>query len=229
MSMIGEFREITPGFLLRLQAQPSLAEAIFFSDFAGGADKSDLDVILQAMPLRQREELKRAMIDMPPEIQQKLLEQSAKAAGALRQLPAAREAAGLPKIEPGDLGAHVNIQKAWHGLHFLLCGSVEATPNPLGQAVLGGTAIGPDIGYGPVRYLDASDVVEVDAALEDLSPDDLRRKYDADAMRKASVYPEDWEEDIQEHLDWLIEAFEEVVAFYRGVSSRRNAALLYLT
>ena len=53
---------------------------------------------------------------------------------------------------PGTPGHSVSLDKAWHGLHYLLCGALEPAPGPLGQAVFGGTEIGEDPGYGPARY-----------------------------------------------------------------------------
>ena len=53
---------------------------------------------------------------------------------------------------PGTPGHSVSLDKAWHGLHYLLCGKLEPAPGPLGQAVFGGSEIGENRGYGSERY-----------------------------------------------------------------------------
>jgi hypothetical protein len=48
---------------------------------------------------------------------------------------------------PDDL----DVDKAWHGIHFLLCGQAWESPFPLGF-ILGGEEVGDvDVGYGPAR------------------------------------------------------------------------------
>ena len=47
-----------------------------------------------------------------------------------------------------------DLDKAWHGIHFLLTGSAWETTPGAGESVLGGDPVGPDRGYGPARLLD---------------------------------------------------------------------------
>ena len=51
----------------------------------------------------------------------------------------------------------LNIDKDWHGLHFLLTGEPYPNETPLAKAILGGTEIGDDISFGPARYLTPAD------------------------------------------------------------------------
>ncbi len=53
--------------------------------------------------------------------------------------------------DPSD--EFLDLDKAWHGLHWLLTGTADDTDTPAGQAILGGTEIGEDKGYGPSRLL----------------------------------------------------------------------------
>ena len=52
----------------------------------------------------------------------------------------------------------IDIDKAWHGIQFLLANDPWGGEPPLANAVLGGTEIGDDVGYGPARYLNADEV-----------------------------------------------------------------------
>ena len=100
---------------------------------------------------------------------------------------------------PGTPGHSVSIDKAWHGLHYLLCGAPEPAPGPLGQAVFGGTEIG----------------------LEG----ELHARFDAAAMTQMGIYPGVWEPD--DH-DWLIDAFHTVRDFYTAASEAEKAVVILL-
>lgn len=77
-------------------------------------------------------------------------------------------------------GRYLDIGKFWHNLHFLLTGNTETdtttAPPPLGNVVLGGTPTKWEATYGMVRLLTPEEVSEVAAALEDTTPEDLRRR-----------------------------------------------------
>jgi len=238
MSMMGMFREITPELLERMKGDRSLVEVALLGSFEERSDSGgvvtgspEIDSLFAAFPARQRDQLKARLEGMAPDARVRMLEQLKSSAEMLRGL--AEEARALRaggasrgEIEPGQLGEQLDIQKAWHGLHFLLAGTIDVSPDPAGQAILGGAEIGDDTGYGPPRYLDAKSVAAVAEALSRIGPDDLRRRYDADALNAAGVYPGGWEDD--ENKGWLVDAYADVLAFYKGVAARSNAALLYL-
>jgi hypothetical protein len=52
-------------------------------------------------------------------------------------------------------------------------------------------------------------------------------RYDATALAAASVYPGGWEE--PDNLEWLLEAFDDVRAFYRDAAARASAVLLFIS
>ena len=86
----------------------------------------------------------------------------------------------LESIEGAEhSGRCLNIEKAWHGIHFLLLGTpwggrFPRNKQPLWNAIMGGTALGKiDLGYGPVRYLMPSQVKDTAKALGKILPDDL--------------------------------------------------------
>jgi hypothetical protein len=166
--------------------------------------------------LKEAAEKRRALIQAAREVQ------------SLRP-PTAQEKLGEPPIPVGDLGERIDIGKAWGGLHYLLSRAVEAGRKPLNLAVLGGTEIGEDRGYGPARYLSTPQVNAVATALSAITHDALRQYYDAAAMNKAEVYPGRWDGGHDsDNLDWLLRAFDDLRYFYVGAADRGNAVIKIL-
>ena len=63
----------------------------------------------------------------------------------------------LPKTD-GE-GIETDLDKAWHGIHYLLTGTAWAGAEPLNFIVCGGTEVGDiDVGYGPARVFSSNDV-----------------------------------------------------------------------
>ena len=56
------------------------------------------------------------------------------------------------------------LDKAWHGLHFLLCGDSWSPTGELGMALMGGEPVGKDGGYGKANYLTPEEVAAVHEA-----------------------------------------------------------------
>lgn len=128
-------------------------------------------------------------------------------------------------VEPENT---VDLDKAWHGIHYLLCAIAGDEGLPLAAAVLGGQEIGEDFGYGPPRFLEPFEVQQVSAALSEVSIQALEKAFDPTAMSAAEIYPNIWERDGKEALDYLTHFFPTLVDFYSGAASRGEGAILYL-
>jgi hypothetical protein len=121
----------------------------------------------------------------------------------------------------------VDLDKAWHGIHFLLTGSADGDAPPLAWAVLGGEEIGEDMGYGPARFLTADRVRAVAEALP--ADEAFLAAFDGAAMDAADVYPGPmWSDDDDQPRRYLLDAYHRLVAFYRSAAARGDAALLWL-
>jgi hypothetical protein len=125
---------------------------------------------------------------------------------------------------------YVDVDKAWHGIHFMLTGKPEGGAEPLSLAVLGGEEVGDDMGYGPARFLTPEQVRRVAAALEKLSIDEFASRYAPKEMEAAKVYPEViWLRDEQEALNYVLEKYQQMIAFYQDAAARGDGAILWLT
>ena len=71
---------------------------------------------------------------------------------------------------PGfDSENSISLEKAWHGLHFLLTGDPWGGSGHAAFLLAGGREVGEDMGYGPARVIDAAEVREIDQALHRLA------------------------------------------------------------
>lgn len=123
----------------------------------------------------------------------------------------------------------LEIDKAWHGLHFLLTGTAWEGAFPLNFIATGGQEVGDDLGYGPARALTSAEVQKVDAALEPLTRAEPGRRFDAARMTELEIYPFGWSDDPDGELEWLRDSYAELRAFVRRTAKRRSALLVYLS
>ena len=125
---------------------------------------------------------------------------------------------------PSDVA--LEMDKEWHGIHYLLTGEPWSAQGILGQVVLGGAEFGLDIGYGPARYLNPRQVSEIASALKNVPIEKFKGRYDAKAMMKADIYPTIWEREGQEGLKWLVSGLEQLNDFYNRAAAQGKGVIL---
>ena len=206
MGMIGHLRAITEEQLATFQQNPAS-----LGDFLHGKARANSANLMAA--LQRAQEIGLRTIGKPEEKEKARLE-------IIRELTAA--GVKLPTDGPNEDG--LSLEKSWHSLHYLLTGSAQEVDSPLGNAILGGKEIGPDMGYGPARFLDASQVQEVSSALNKVSNHDLARRFDLRAMTAAKVYACDDEGELKLAQHY----FQHVVKYYAEAAKQKNAMLLYI-
>ncbi len=130
--------------------------------------------------------------------------------------------------EGGEETYTVDVDKAWQAIHYMLTGTAEAGEAPASLAVLGGTEIGEDIGYGPPRILLPAEVKQVADFLEALPPEAFAQRYAPKAMDAAGVYPEIWVRDGADGLAYILEWYQVLRAFYLDARLRQDGVLLWL-
>jgi hypothetical protein len=127
-------------------------------------------------------------------------------------------------LESDDDVTSVDLDKAWHGLHWLLTGSDGPSTGPLSDAIFGGEAIGEDLGYGPGRLVSPEHVRSIAVGLREIGVDTLRTRMNAPAMIAAEIYPVIWDED--DVFDtYLVPAFENLRDFYSAAADREQAVI----
>jgi hypothetical protein len=120
----------------------------------------------------------------------------------------------------------LELEKSWHCLHFMFSGKVWKTGKAaIEMAILGGMEI-PDtegvMGYGPVRFLESSEVKKVTVALESYPIERAAAKFDPRAASVAKVYCPD------HSPKELVHYFKLLTKYYREAVSKKHAMLLWI-
>ena len=248
MSMMGQFVQVSSAQLAGLLEDPESVEELFASDAAAPAAMQKF--INLAETQRQRiiaqgpQMLEGVLAKLDPKTREALHARLGqlgvdptglgKGAGgeALLKLMMAR--AGGPSGGSGagqgasrGRGASLSIDKAWHGIHYLLCGAAEPTAALISTVVMGGTEVGDDFsGYGPARYFTATETAAIASELNRGTLEaEMTRRYDPAQMTKLGIYPNGW---AGPDLQWLMGEFGNLRAFYADASAKGFAMLTCL-
>jgi hypothetical protein len=239
MSMNAMFIQIDTAELSRFRANPSLVEALFEGDtlvppaFTALA-KTMQDRVRAAGPKMLADVLTRLDPTMRKQLEERLGKPTSVFAvgdggDQLLDLMEQRRTRGAGGASASGERAILSLDKAWHGVHYVLCGEVEPGAALLSQAVLGGTELGDDpegfSGYGPARYFTAAQVAELGQALSRPGLEsEAAARFDAPRMSQLSIYP-GWR---PSDAEWVMDAFRRLRDFYSDASSKGRAIVTCL-
>jgi hypothetical protein len=126
-------------------------------------------------------------------------------------------------------GCSVNLEKSWHGLHYLLCGSAWEEEGPLAFLLAENETVpDSDTGYGPVRVLAPDRVREVHAALDPLTDEALWSRFDAETMNEEAVYPQIWDESESDLKEEYLFYFRELKALVAKAAARGDSLAIVI-
>jgi Domain of unknown function (DUF1877) len=139
--------------------------------------------------------------------------------------------APVPPLElapgEGDLGALGDLEKSWHGLHYLLTGTAWEGEPPLNFLLAGGREIDIGLGESPVQAHSSAQTRAIAEALEAVSRDQLAARFDPARMMELEIYPEVWARPGE--LERLLEAFGQVREAVRTVVRRGYGLLVSIS
>ena len=124
-----------------------------------------------------------------------------------------------------------DLDKAWHGIHFMLTGEPWGGKGPLAYLLGGGAKIGDvDLGYGPGYALSAEQTADFDDALSKVSVEDFRKKYAPKAMAERQIYPAIWDEKYasEDPLGFLVNYFERLKQYVSLARSKHDGLIIYI-
>jgi len=120
----------------------------------------------------------------------------------------------------------LDLEKAWHGIHYLLTGDPSNTKGIAGQAILGGKEAGDDVGYGPAKILSPKEVAIIAADLKNYSKETLKKRFDPAGFEKNGIYPTIWLRDGDEAFDWLMTYYADLLKFYDQAKEKGDGLLI---
>lgn len=132
----------------------------------------------------------------------------------------------LGEVEATDL------DKAWHGIHYMLTGTAWEGEPPLNFLTQGGTVIGEvEVGYGPARGMTAAEVKVVAGALAGIDEAFMRARFDPAQMTQLDIYPGIWDRDPAEDdsFGYCMEYFGALRAFVMRAAERGAGLVISLT
>jgi hypothetical protein len=241
MSMTAELVQVTEEELARIRSNPSAVEALFGGGPGFAATLENLPQMTEQMQERARtlgpQMFAKVAANMGPELQ-KILEArlgvsiASMAAGeggdVLAKAMEERRAKAVEAKALRGSRKRISLDKNWHGLHFLLCGSAEPDGTVLGQAILGGTDLEEDegfSGYGPARSLSAEQVRTISEQLSlPATAEQAAGRFDAAKMNPLGIYPGFRANDSAE----LMKEFERLRDFYAEAAREGKAVVACL-
>ncbi|MEQ1887506.1 MAG: YfbM family protein [Bryobacteraceae bacterium] len=102
-------------------------------------------------------------------------------------------------------GDALELDKAWHVLHYVLTGAAWDGPQPAAALLSGGKEVGEDLGYGPARVLSAKETQAFAKYLGTQSEASLVKKLNVPKMQSMDIYcaDDDSEEDLNHYFPQL--------------------------
>lgn len=124
----------------------------------------------------------------------------------------------------------VDIDKAWHALHFTLTGNAYGgdDDNILSRLVLSGNMLMEgDEEFSPM-LISASDVKAMVPALAALTREDFRERFDVEQMLENDIYPVTEDDDEEDFFDYVWDAVEELREFFEEAAKEDQAVIFYM-
>ena len=256
MSMIAKFVEVAPDQLAELIEEPDGVTELFAEPLVIGTPRTAAGTAARARmneeAARRAPQLLTDMLArMNPSIRGALETnlkvmgisvadlQAGKGGDALLKLMTQR-AGGLHDLLGGSGGksagrgpsggaaaAMLSLDKAWHGVHYLLTGLAEPDSAPLSQVIMGGIEIGDDdMGYGPARYFDPAGVATAATELGATTLEaQMQGRFDPARMTTLGIYPGGW---TSTGLAWLMDEYRNLRDFFAAASQHHAAVITCL-
>ena len=130
--------------------------------------------------------------------------------------------------EPSSKPESFEVDKAWHGIHFLLTGSDWEGEGPLAFMLHGGREIQEDLGYGPPHAFTSTEVKEISKALQEVNIDDLHNQADPARFAANEIYPTIWGEPKEECIGYVTEYLKSLREFVAKTAAQNRGLIVYL-
>lgn len=125
----------------------------------------------------------------------------------------------------------IDLDKAWHGIHYMLTKSAWEGEAPLNFLLKGGIAVGNiEVGYGPARVFTSNEVHRINTALKPIDGNFLKSRFDPTEMTRVQIYPDIWQRGPEEDdtFGYCEEYFGILKSFVAQAADRNLGILICL-
>lgn len=130
-------------------------------------------------------------------------------------------------IYMGDDERCIDIDKAWHGIHVMLCDEPQNVCGSLKELIFGGETLDDeDLAYLPARLFSPALASELALAIRDIDLLAMREVFRSVVMGKDEVYPGLPDEDDINYLDYN---FEILKRFLQSAAGSGSAVLTFIS
>ncbi|WP_455203830.1 YfbM family protein [Kaarinaea lacus] len=127
-------------------------------------------------------------------------------------------------------GIDADLDKSWHGIHYLLTKSAWSGDWPLNFLLCEGKEVGDiDTGYGPARTFKSSEVKEIASALAVIDHDTLKENFDPGDMAHQDIYPDIWLNELDQALDYCLKYFDRLKQHVSNAAQSDMGLLAHLS
>jgi len=237
MSMNAMFVQAEDTEIARLEADPDSVEALFADQALRTAGLMNMAAAMQERLRVMGPQTMAAKLSHLPDSLRQQIEASlgrttaAMASGRGDEILNLLQESLTRRAEPAGRKREVlSLEKAWHGVHYLLAGAAEPGPELRSQAVLGGVELGDDpegfSGYGPARYFRAAQVRKLSEELRRPEVEsEAAARFDPARMSRLQIYP-GWTG--EKDKEWLMDAFRRLRDFYSSTAAQGRAIVTCL-
>jgi hypothetical protein len=128
-----------------------------------------------------------------------------------------------------DDDRELDLDKAWHGLHYIFTGTQWEGEPPGCFLINGGEEIGDEDDDNRPRLLDPNQVRRFSAFLASISDEEFTRRFDAERMTALDVYPGIWKRNEDPSpLDYLRSGFDDLRTFVATAAERGEAMVVHV-
>jgi hypothetical protein len=239
MSMNAMFVQVEDAEIARFEADPASVEALFVDQTPPTAGLLNMTAAMQERLRTMGPQAIAATFSRLPEPLRQQLEASlgrttaamAKGEGGDDILKLMKKQLARRAGSAGEKREVLSLEKAWHGVHYLLSGRREPGPELRSQAVLGGVELGGDpegfSGYGPARYFRAARVRELSEELRRPEVEaEAAARFDPAKMSQLRIYP-GWRPGDQDKQG-LMDALQRLRDFYSSAAAQGRAIITCL-
>jgi Domain of unknown function (DUF1877) len=239
MSMNAIFVQVEDAEIARFEADPDSVEALFADQTMAAAGLLNMTAAMQE---RVRaigpQTIAATLSHLPAPLRQQIEASLGRTTAAMASGEGGDDILKLMEKQlarragPGGRKREVlSLEKAWHGVHYLLAGASEPGAELRSQAVLGGVELGDDpegfSGYGPARYFRAAQVRELSEELRRPEVEaEAAARFDPAKMSELRIYP-GWRAGDQDK-QWLMEALRRLRDFYSSAAAQGRAIITSL-